>query len=265
LFGTLLEDAADEIERLRAQVADWKQNFDALQHALVGNTGASGITVAKQLRAQVAAHQSDWSRMHDAFKKVGWHPGRTDDLLSDILIARVSELRAQVAELKAEAEKRNESASDRLHNICQAISEQADESPFSREEWERLDALTVEQGKRIAALEVERDALKERLDPKPDEVRFWYMHDNHTFTRLTGTTVDALLAEADAIEAESPYGMLCAPTLTRNGKDFRRGKVHAHSHGADKEFWTAQKAAWRKAVEADADVMRLLDAARSAK
>lgn len=34
-------------------------------------------------------------------------------------------------------------ASERLHNICDALSEQADESPFTREEWERVDKQTV--------------------------------------------------------------------------------------------------------------------------
>lgn len=35
------------------------------------------------------------------------------------------------------------SAIERLHNICDALSEQADESPFTREEWERIDKQTV--------------------------------------------------------------------------------------------------------------------------
>ena len=141
------------------------------------------------------------------------------------------------------------------------------ESPQMMEAAHRIeaDADTIERLRaRVAELEAERDALRERLDPKPDAVRFWYMHENHTFTLLKGTTVDALLLEADALEADSPYGMLCAPTFLRDGKDLRRGKVHAHSHGADKDFWAAQKDAWRKALEADADAMRLLEAARRA-
>lgn len=35
------------------------------------------------------------------------------------------------------------SATERLHNICDALSEQADESPFTREEWERIDNETA--------------------------------------------------------------------------------------------------------------------------
>lgn len=35
------------------------------------------------------------------------------------------------------------SATERLHNICDALSEQADESPFTREEWDEVDRQTV--------------------------------------------------------------------------------------------------------------------------
>jgi len=35
------------------------------------------------------------------------------------------------------------SATERLHNLCDALSEQADESPFTREEWDAIDRQTV--------------------------------------------------------------------------------------------------------------------------
>jgi len=35
------------------------------------------------------------------------------------------------------------SAVERLHNICNALSEQLAESPFTREEWDRIDAENV--------------------------------------------------------------------------------------------------------------------------
>lgn len=38
---------------------------------------------------------------------------------------------------------REPSPSERLRNLCAALSEQADESPFTREEWERIDAENV--------------------------------------------------------------------------------------------------------------------------
>lgn len=53
------------------------------------------------------------------------------------------------------------SASQRLHNICDALSEDADESPFTREEWDRVDKQTVELQKRVRRLE---DAVTARRD-----------------------------------------------------------------------------------------------------
>jgi hypothetical protein len=35
------------------------------------------------------------------------------------------------------------SATERLHRLCDALSEQADESPYTREEWDRIDKQTV--------------------------------------------------------------------------------------------------------------------------
>ena len=94
----------------------------------------------------------------------------------------------------------------------------------------------------------------------PDAVKFYYMHDNHTFTRLDGITLDAILADADSIERASSYGMLCGPILCRDGREVRRVNTSAHSGAstAPKAKWNAGKLEWRKAVEADADVMRLL-------
>lgn len=55
------------------------------------------------------------------------------------------------------------SASQRLHNICDALNEQANESPFTREEWERVDKQTVEHLARIRELEAEVSTLREHL------------------------------------------------------------------------------------------------------
>lgn len=93
-----------------------------------------------------------------------------------------------------------------------------------------------------------------------DSVAFWYMHDNHTFDKLLGKTIDAILAEADEIEACSPHGMLCVATLKCKGKEVRRVGTPVHSRGRKdpKDQWESGKAAWRKAMEADPEVMRLL-------
>lgn len=96
----------------------------------------------------------------------------------------------------------------------------------------------------------------------PDTVKFYFMHDNHTFTRLYGTSLDEVLAHADEVEAseDGSYGMLCPPILLRGTKEVRRSGAPAHARGSKdpKDHWNAGKAAWRAICEADADVMRLL-------
>jgi len=52
-------------------------------------------------------------------------------------------LGAELAEAKRIIERDKSSASHRLHNLCDGISEQADESPFTREEWDRVDKETA--------------------------------------------------------------------------------------------------------------------------
>lgn len=60
-------------------------------------------------------------------------------------------------------EQRPLSASQRLHNICDALSEQADESPFTKEEWERVDKEAVAAQARIRELEAEVSTLRDHL------------------------------------------------------------------------------------------------------
>jgi hypothetical protein len=50
----------------------------------------------------------------------------------------------------------DKSASERLHNLCAALEQDLNESPFTREEWERLDA------ERLDLLKA-NDALRSRL------------------------------------------------------------------------------------------------------
>lgn len=64
-----------EVERLQRSLANVQSDFTALQRALVGNTGASAITVAKTLRADAERYR--WlreqldSRTHDGFPAQG--------------------------------------------------------------------------------------------------------------------------------------------------------------------------------------------------
>ena len=97
-------------------------------------------------------------------------------------------------------------------------------------------------------------------EKEPDEVRFYYMHDNHTFTALLGATLDEVLAAADKVEASSSYGMLCAPLLLSKNNEVRRLRCNAHSGSSkdSKDKWGEGKAAWLAECESDSDVMRLV-------
>jgi hypothetical protein len=48
--GKELESLRKDAEKAQREAMEWRQNFDALQTALVGKTGASGIQVAHALR-----------------------------------------------------------------------------------------------------------------------------------------------------------------------------------------------------------------------
>lgn len=95
---------------------------------------------------------------------------------------------------------------------------------------------------------------------QPDEVRFYYMHDNHTFSRLHGSTIDDVINNAETIAKESRCGMLCPPMLLAGGKELRRLKKVAHAPCCDSgdATWTDEKEAWRKECEGDSQVMRLV-------
>ena len=105
------------------------------------------------------------------------------------------------------------------------------------------------------------ETLKDRATGnQPDEAKVYYMHDNHTFSPLLGTTLDEMLAQADGMAKESPGGMLCPPILLKNGQEMRRLQQVAHAPYDLKSVqkWEDGKKAWRLECENDADVMRLL-------
>jgi len=109
--------------------------------------------------------------------------------------------------------------------------------------------------------EVMIDGVRYVPDPThADEVKFYYMHDNHTFSRLIGATIDEVLASADAMAKKSRCGMLCSPMLLARGKEVRRLKAVAHApcFGSDDSKWLAGVSEWRTECEADSDVLRLV-------
>ena len=97
-------------------------------------------------------------------------------------------------------------------------------------------------------------------EEKPDGIKFYYMHDNHTFSRLHGVTLEEVLAAADVMAQESHCGMLCPPILFADGKEVRSLKEAAHAPccGKGESKWIEGKTAWREECEADSDVMRLV-------
>lgn len=95
----------------------------------------------------------------------------------------------------------------------------------------------------------------------PLEASLYYMHDNHTFDRLEGNTVDQLVADARSLEAVSPYGSVCPVRLVCGKHILREVGPMVHLRGkGDREVWEADLLAWRHAVEADADLMRVIAA-----
>jgi hypothetical protein len=81
----------------------------------------------------------------------------------------------------------------------------------------------------------------------------WYMHDNHTFTKLEGGLSD-VLARAKLLGSKSTYGMLCPVSIICDGKEARKLKkcVHATTELGDTSEWEAE-------VRGDAEVMRLFE------
>lgn len=95
---------------------------------------------------------------------------------------------------------------------------------------------------------------------KPDRLGIWYMHDNHTFTKIYGDTLDKILSEACKIEATSSYGMLCPITLLHGDRKVRRvcPAAHSGSRKESKDKWEDGLIAWKAAAESDKEVTRLL-------
>jgi hypothetical protein len=94
-------------------------------------------------------------------------------------------------------------------------------------------------------------------------IKFYYMYDNHTFSRLNGKTIKEILQNADDIESSEAgsCGMLCSATVMKDDKEVKRVGCPAHSSGKydpTKEKWNAGKEKWLKDLLEDKDVMRLI-------
>lgn len=111
------------------------------------------LEAATALEEQAAARPEPDGTLHDdgCFT---WKPGKTPPERKDHRVGwRADFYLATPAAAQAARPKRELSASERLHNICDALHEQAAESPFTREEWDRVDAEIVRLQNRVKELE----------------------------------------------------------------------------------------------------------------
>jgi hypothetical protein len=99
-------------------------------------------------------------------------------------------------------------------------------------------------------------------EQQPDHVKFWYLHDNHTFTRLEGDSLDEIAAKASALSytPTGAWGSLCPAIVMCGHKEIRRVGLIVHAKGANDSRieWNEGIQQWIKALSADKDIMRLL-------
>lgn len=95
--------------------------------------------------------------------------------LLEPLRAEIARLTRELDEAKAENERLRTGAPGKLHRICDALNEQAAESPFSQEEWDRVDKQTAEKNARLAELEA-RLAWRKVSEPPADGVEVLTCH-----------------------------------------------------------------------------------------
>jgi hypothetical protein len=91
----------------------------------------------------------------------------------------------------------------------------------------------------------------------PDRISLWYMHDNHTFTKLKGS-MKKVMKKAEELRDESPYGMLCSATLLKGDKEIKRVGISLH---ARKGYWSDGHTIeeWRDSIYQDLDALRLME------
>lgn len=60
---------------------------------------------------------------------------------------------------------------------------------------------------------------------------FWFMRDNHTFIKLTGTTITEIKNKAILTSRENPYGMVCPVIILEGDKEIKRVGSCCHVDG----------------------------------
>lgn len=116
--------------------------------------------------------------------------------------------------------------------------------------------------------------LNKEEETIPNKICFYYMFDNHTFNRLYGVTLDEIINNCNELRKISPFGTLSAfisHDIMRYNREqlkssqflFSCTRQHigefVHCKGLDKkEYWDEQINKWKKSLETNADVIRLL-------
>lgn len=67
-------------EKASREAREWRENFEALQRALVGETGASGIETAHKLRKEA---ERACAALAEVFDLAGWHANDEADANDD--------------------------------------------------------------------------------------------------------------------------------------------------------------------------------------
>lgn len=93
---------------------------------------------------------------------------------------------------------------------------------------------------------------------KADRLSFWWMFDNHTFSKLDGT-LDMIPSLASECEDMDHWGMLCPVIVLSGEKELRRVGPCVHGRGSKSQssFLEGVKE-WKTAILADEDVFRLI-------
>lgn len=103
--------------------------------------------------AEITADRDEWKQQHENLVSVR----QTD----------IANLAAKIDDLKQELDRRKGDPRTRLHNLCEALQEDLDKSPYTREEWEQVDREIVELQRKLREAEAnlaEREAELAKAD-----------------------------------------------------------------------------------------------------
>src|SRR5690554_4273602 len=100
---------------------------------------------------------------------------------------------------------------------------------------------------------------------KSQYISFWYMHDNHTFSRLDGNTLEELAESGYNFGLRSPCGMLCAPSIITHFSDFKKreetivGKSVFHPFSGNLDEWKDEVNKWTNAIKDNPEALKLIE------